>query len=118
MLSHIKRKIDRMFHTDTEEQDRPLNMDLHERITAAEQQLFDMLTSTVQERKLTVVLRCAGGWVRDNLLGLGSNDIDIAVEGMSGTGFANQVEAYLREHGLGMSLKATLSNQSILRQSG
>ena len=110
MLSRIKQKIDRMLHATTKGQHSSLKMDLCDRITPAEQRVFDMLISTVQHRELSVVLRCAGGWVRDNLLGLESNDIDIAIEGMSGKEFANQVEAYLEEHGLKAEWNVIKSN--------
>ena len=99
-----------MFYARTKGQHSLLKMDLCERISPAEQRVFDMLISTVQHRSLPVVLRCAGGWVRDNLLGLGSNDIDIAIEGMSGKEFANQVEAYLEERGLKAEWNVIKSN--------
>jgi tRNA nucleotidyltransferase/poly(A) polymerase len=37
------------------------------------------------------VLRCAGGWVRDKLLGRDSLDIDIALDNMLGKDFAEKV---------------------------
>jgi tRNA nucleotidyltransferase/poly(A) polymerase len=37
------------------------------------------------------VLRCAGGWVRDKLLGCDSLDIDIALDNMLGKDFAEKV---------------------------
>ena len=39
----------------------------------------------------------AGGWVRDKLLDKESNDIDIAVSGMSGQEFASWVNKYLSQ---------------------
>lgn len=41
------------------------------------------------------VARVAGGWVRDKLLNLPSNDIDIALDDCTGEDFANMVNAYL-----------------------
>ncbi|OAA56015.1 tRNA nucleotidyltransferase [Cordyceps fumosorosea ARSEF 2679] len=41
-----------------------------------------------------VVLRWAGGWVRDKLLGSASHDIDVAIDTMTG----GQFTAHLREH--------------------
>ncbi|XWW95681.1 hypothetical protein V2A60_003648 [Cordyceps javanica] len=41
-----------------------------------------------------VVLRWAGGWVRDKLLGSASHDIDVAINNMTG----GQFTAHLREH--------------------
>ena len=37
------------------------------------------------------VLRVAGGWVRDKLMGIDSNDIDIALEKYTGTEAANEI---------------------------
>jgi tRNA nucleotidyltransferase (CCA-adding enzyme) len=54
-----------------------------------------------------VVLRWAGGWVRDKLLGIESNDIDTAINSMTGEGFATamrvfcDVEANSKRHGIG-----------------
>jgi tRNA nucleotidyltransferase (CCA-adding enzyme) len=48
-------------------------------------------------------LRIAGGWVRDKLLGLSSNDIDIAIDNMNGEPFAHLVKEYMNSLGGGMS---------------
>ena len=34
----------------------------------------------------------AGGWVRDKLLGMGNDDIDLAVDNVSGVEFANAIK--------------------------
>ena len=39
-------------------------------------------------------LRFAGGWVRDKLLGYGSQDIDIAVDNMTGLTFAEHMRDF------------------------
>lgn len=44
-------------------------------------------------------MRIAGGYIRDKLLCLDSNDIDIAVDNMTGEAFANLVSDYMSEHG-------------------
>ena len=44
-------------------------------------------------------LRVAGGWVRDKLMGRTSDDIDIALENVSGIEFANVVNEYLQSTG-------------------
>ncbi|KAI1321929.1 hypothetical protein F5Y16DRAFT_413587 [Xylariaceae sp. FL0255] len=38
-----------------------------------------------------IILRWAGGWVRDKLLGIGSHDIDTAVNVMTGEAFASKI---------------------------
>lgn len=44
--------------------------------------------------KEPVVLRWAGGWVRDKLLGLESHDIDVAINNMTGVTFAQHMCNY------------------------
>lgn len=41
-----------------------------------------------------LVLRWAGGWVRDKLLGIPSHDIDVAVNTMTGMQFAQRIRDY------------------------
>ena len=65
--------------------------------TAREQAFFDDVMAAVAHAGSGTVVRCAGGWVRDKLLGLGSDDIDLAVDNMSGVQFAERLKAYL-EH--------------------
>ncbi|KAG5518753.1 hypothetical protein PMAC_002722 [Pneumocystis sp. 'macacae'] len=45
-----------------------------------------------------VVLRFAGGWVRDKLLGIESHDLDVVVDTMSGYDFAMHLRAYLHKN--------------------
>ncbi|KAJ9644508.1 CCA tRNA nucleotidyltransferase, mitochondrial [Coniosporium tulheliwenetii] len=42
-----------------------------------------------------VVLRFTGGWVRDKLLGVGSHDIDVAINKMTGFQFGLKLKEYL-----------------------
>ena len=57
-------------------------------LTHQEKQIFDLLRKIVSEKAPETTLRVAGGWVRDKILGLESNDIDIAVDNMTGEEFA------------------------------
>lgn len=41
-----------------------------------------------------LVLRWAGGWVRDKLLGIESHDIDTAINSMTGYNFAQQIKTF------------------------
>lgn len=53
-----------------------------------------------------VVLRFTGGWVRDKLLGVGSQDIDVAINKLTGKHFGERILEYLQlpgnaaKHGL------------------
>lgn len=50
------------------------------------------------QAELGATLRCAGGWVRDKLMGRQSLDIDIALDNMLGKDFAERVNEYLKAH--------------------
>lgn len=41
------------------------------------------------------VIRVAGGWIRDKILGLPSDDIDLAIDNMSGEEFAHIVYKHI-----------------------
>lgn len=56
-------------------------------LTPQEKSLFDTLHKINDERKLGLVFRAAGGWVRDKLLGKECDDIDIALDKMTGKKF-------------------------------
>ncbi|PCH33236.1 hypothetical protein WOLCODRAFT_159930 [Wolfiporia cocos MD-104 SS10] len=57
--------------------------------------LLDQCTKEMKERDgLETSCRIAGGWVRDKLLGLDSNDIDIALTDMMGVTFAEYFVAF------------------------
>lgn len=53
-------------------------------LTPQEQALFDTLLAAAAHTGSGTVLRCAGGWVRDKLLGRDSDDIDIALDNKLG----------------------------------
>lgn len=56
--------------------------------------------------KEKIILRWTGGWVRDKLLNVGSHDIDLAINKMTGEHFGLKMQEYLRipgnaeKHGL------------------
>ncbi|KCV68724.1 hypothetical protein H696_05012 [Fonticula alba] len=54
------------------------------------------------------ILRFAGGWVRDKLLGIQSNDIDVVINNMSGEDFAKIVTAYCQANELDISSTAVI----------
>lgn len=64
-------------------------------LTERETELFAILRKTLKHSDLTTTLRCAGGWVRDKLLKLESDDIDIALDDMFGKEFAEHVNEFL-----------------------
>ncbi len=69
-------------------------------LTQQEEELFGILLKTLEHQHLKTVLRCAGGWVRDKLLGKDSHDIDIAIDNKLGGEFAEHVNTYLSSQDL------------------
>ncbi len=65
----------------------------------SEVELFNVLKAAAQHAELKTTLRCAGGWVRDKLLGKDSKDIDIALDDVLGTRFAEHLNSYLESQG-------------------
>ncbi|OMJ67641.1 hypothetical protein SteCoe_35147 [Stentor coeruleus] len=57
-------------------------------LTDFEDELCKDLLQVTHNNNLSTVLRIAGGWVRDKLLGLESHDIDIALDNIIGEEFA------------------------------
>eukprot|EP00889_Picochlorum_renovo_P008186 jgi/Picre1/35216/NNA_002678.t1 len=74
-----------------------INETIH--LTDTEEKLFGDLLESTRKAGLTTTLRCAGGWVRDKLMGRESLDIDIALDNMLGKDFADTVNQYLESHG-------------------
>ncbi|XP_010477526.1 PREDICTED: putative CCA tRNA nucleotidyltransferase 2 [Camelina sativa] len=83
--------------TNVGEQSIPSSVELKENIelTEKERKIFDRLLSTLRYCNLDTQLRVAGGWVRDKLLGKESDDIDIAIDNMSGSEFLDKFKEYL-----------------------
>jgi len=75
-------------------QEDPQNMQLSQQ----EQEIFNTIMAIDQEFGLGQQYRVAGGWVRDKLLGKESDDIDIALDGMTGRDFAEKAKEYSQRH--------------------
>lgn len=81
-------------------------------LTRREEQLRDLLLDIARyidesnEIKERLELRFAGGWVRDKLLGIESNDIDTVINSMTGYSFSLKMKKFLedpvnlKKHGL------------------
>lgn len=59
------------------------------KLNPTEEKIFSLLKRVGDKTGTTV--RVAGGWVRDKLLGMENNDIDISVDNMTGEEFAKHV---------------------------
>ncbi len=70
-------------------------------LTPSEEKLFDWFKQVVQEKHLNTTVRVAGGWVRDRVLGLpGKDDVDIALDNMTGLEFVSVLNGWNEEHGI------------------
>ncbi|KAG2300893.1 hypothetical protein Bca52824_037365 [Brassica carinata] len=56
-------------------------------LTDNKRKILDLLLAALRKHNLKTQLRVAGGWVRDKLLGRDSEDIDIAIDNMTGREF-------------------------------
>lgn len=75
-------------------------------LTPEEQQVFSTLLAIDRHFGLGQQYRVAGGWVRDRLLGTQSDDIDIALDKMTGQEFRKYAEEFAKlypESGIGKS---------------
>lgn len=65
-------------------------------LTPQEQTIFNTLMDINAKMSLGITFRVAGGWVRDKLLGTPSDDIDIALDKMTGQQFVNKAIEYTK----------------------
>lgn len=83
------------------------------KFTDTEQKIRDILIQFTNHYNQNVSpdkqleLRITGGWVRDKLMGMGSNDLDIAVNVLSGQEFATRFLEYGQQHQINLGPGAT-----------
>jgi tRNA nucleotidyltransferase (CCA-adding enzyme) len=65
--------------------------------TVEEQRLFDLCLATANRENKGTIVRVAGGWVRDKLLGMNNDDIDIALDNMTGVEFGECMRSYMKD---------------------
>lgn len=70
-----------------------MNVNTNIQLTKDEEDLFSILLAVGNKTNTTP--RCVGGWVRDKLLGVESDDVDIMVDNMSGEKFARAVAQHI-----------------------
>ncbi|GAM27376.1 hypothetical protein SAMD00019534_105510 [Acytostelium subglobosum LB1] len=86
------------------------------RLSNREKQFFDMFKSVASHYGGNIHLRVSGGWVRDKLLTTTSanpkkvDDIDIAIDGITGREFVDLIERYRVEKGLSQQKYLIRSN--------
>lgn len=62
-------------------------------LTSIEKNIFELLLKLNIEYELGITFRVAGGWVRDKLLGVESDDIDIVIDKLTGKEFSKYLPA-------------------------
>ena len=72
-----------------------INTNISSSLTNDEREVFTILNNVVNKSTSSTTVRAVGGWVRDKVLGIPSDDIDIMVDNMSGEKFARLVTKYL-----------------------
>jgi hypothetical protein len=64
-------------------------------ITEAEMEVFMLVKNVSKHFSLNTTIRVAGGWVRDKLLGKQTNDMDLALDNMTGEQFSKRINEYI-----------------------
>lgn len=73
-------------------------------LTNQERRIFQFIINVKKEFNLPTEFRVAGGWIRDRLMGQESDDIDIALSGMTGQTFVDYAtKSPFAEEALGKS---------------
>ncbi len=78
-------------------------------LTEKERQIFATLMEVLDTNCLQTVIRANGGWVRDKVMGLESDDIDISLDVMYGEDFAKMITEHLSKKGEQVSYKVIKS---------
>lgn len=78
-------------------------------LTEKERQIFVTLMEVLDTNGIQTVIRANGGWVRDKVMGLESDDIDISLDGMYGEDFAKMITEHLSKKGEQVSYKVIKS---------
>tara|TARA_R110000824_G_scaffold148242_3_gene317864 strand:- start:48642 stop:50702 length:2061 start_codon:yes stop_codon:yes gene_type:complete len=73
--------------------------DITSTLSEVEQEVVNTIDSIRKKRAPNTVVRIAGGWVRDKMLGQTADDIDLMVDNMSGEQFADIVASELNLRG-------------------
>jgi tRNA nucleotidyltransferase/poly(A) polymerase len=71
------------------------NIDI--KLTPQEKSIFNLLILFKQRGGMNVTIRICGGWVRDHLLGIPDDDMDITLDTMTGAEFVNRLVTFAKE---------------------
>jgi tRNA nucleotidyltransferase/poly(A) polymerase len=74
---------------------KPTTLSFNIQLNQKESQIFQIITSILKKHNKATICRVAGGWVRDKLLNRKNDDIDIALDDMSGESLAKLINEEL-----------------------
>ena len=69
--------------------------DINSHLTVDEKEVISILMTVVEKYSPNTTPRFAGGWVRDRMLGIPSDDIDVMLDNISGEIFAGYISQHL-----------------------
>lgn len=72
-----------------------IDTNIKSRLTKDEQEVFAVIRNVIAKYTPSTQAFAVGGWTRDKLLGVSSDDIDIMIDNVSGEDFAKLVTEYL-----------------------
>ena len=72
-----------------------INKNISQNLTADEKEVFSIVNNVIKNKSPSTQAFAVGGWTRDKLLGIESNDIDIMIDNVTGEDFAKMVTLYL-----------------------
>jgi len=76
-------------------------------LTQKETQIFDLFKDIIKEKNLkNIELRVVGGWVRDHLLNVPCNDLDITIKGIDPKTFAELLNEKVNKGKFAIGTKA------------
>lgn len=72
-----------------------IDTNIQSRLTPSEKEVFTIIREVIDKHTPSTKAYAVGGWTRDKLLGVDSNDIDIMLDNISGADFAKLVTQHL-----------------------
>lgn len=72
-----------------------IHSNINKELSPQEKEVFKIIEEVINKYAPNTTARAVGGWVRDKLLGVPSDDIDIMIDNMSGEEFAKLVTKHM-----------------------
>lgn len=72
-----------------------VDINISQNLSNDEKEIFEIIRNVIKQYTPKTNAYAVGGWVRDHLIGVKSNDIDIMIDNMSGEDFAKLVTKFM-----------------------